>query len=80
MRTKLEFKDKTSAECEVLGSVEYNGKRYAVFLDNDTRDLFIYKYKKKKPNKYVLAEVKDRKEFRGVCMQLNDLVKERDDV
>ena len=72
----LEFKDKTSAECELHGSVEVDGKRYAVFRNTANGTLYIYTYKPKKKGKYKLFQVADEDEFRRVCVRLSELIKE----
>ena len=73
MTTKLYFANGDISECEILGSVYINNISYAVFLDVNNKDLYIYKYTKKK-NKYKLFPVKDKDEFRNVCRELNMIV------
>ena len=70
----LQFKDGTSAECDVLGSVEVDGMRYAVFFEPETKYVYLYKYEKKKKN-YRLYPITDKTEFRKVCTHLNTLIK-----
>ena len=69
----LQFKDKSSATCKLLGSTEVNGVRYAVFLA-ENKDLYIYKYKQKK-KKCKLIPITDKNEFRQVCVKLNKMIK-----
>ena len=69
----LQFKDKTFARCTLLGSVESNGVRYAVFLA-ENKELYIYKYKLK-GKKCKLIPITDKNEFRKVCIMLNKMVK-----
>lgn len=70
----IQFKDGTTAECEILGSTEVNGTRYAVFFEQSTKYVYIYKYEQKK-KKVKLYPVVDKAEFRTVCTHLNSLIK-----
>ena len=70
----LQFKDGTSAECETLGSAEVDGVRYAVFFENKTKYVYVYKYINEK-KKVKLYPVSDKSEFRRVCTYLNSLIK-----
>lgn len=72
--TTLNFKDGTYATCSPLGYTEVNGQKYAVFLDKADKDIYIYRFKKKKGDKYTLFSIKDKDEFRAVCAHLNSLI------
>ena len=65
----LVFKDET-VKVEILGSVLVEDIRYAVFFAEDEREIYVYRYKKKK-NKYILEEIKDQDEFNKVCKELD---------
>ena len=70
----LQFKDGTSAECEILGKTVVDGVDYAVFFETATKYVYIYKFTKKK-KKYKLFPITDKTEFRKVCTHLNSLIK-----
>ena len=70
----LQFKDKTTAECDILGKVELNGVPYAVFFEPNNKNLYIYRFTLKK-FKCKLFPITDRNEFRKVCSYLNTLIK-----
>lgn len=71
----LIFKDGTHASCRILGRTEVNGIDYAVFFDEETKDVYIYRFRMKKGSKCVLTAIKDRDEFRDVCARLNSMVR-----
>lgn len=70
----LWFKDGSTADCKILGSTTIDNNQYAVFLEEATKDVYIYKYMKKKKNKYRLFEITDENEFKTVCRKLNSLI------
>lgn len=72
----LYFKDKTQANCKLLGSVEEDGKRYAVFLCPSSKELYIYKYKRKK-RKAKLYPITKQDEFKRVCARLSNMIGEK---
>lgn len=71
---RLEFKDGTNVVCKILGSTEVNGIRYAVFFDEETKDVYIYRYKQKRGRKCKLIAITDNDEFKSVCARLNSMV------
>ena len=73
MTTNLYFANGDTSECEILGSIYLNNTAYAVFCDTKNKDVYIYRYTKKK-NKYKLFPIKDKDEFRNVCRELNMIV------
>ena len=63
---KLKFDGGDSVRVDVLGSLDIDGKRYAYLFDEESRQIYIYRYKKKR-KKYILTEITDREEFDRAC-------------
>ena len=59
----LQFKDGTSAECNVLGSVEVDGMRYAVFLSpKQNMSTYINMRKRRRITDYIRLQIKPSSE------------------
>ena len=69
----LQFANGDVSRCEALGSLYMDRVSYAVFCDKANKDIYIYKYTRKK-NKIKLFPINDKREFGEVCKRLNMIV------
>lgn len=67
----LEFKNKESAHCSFLGTTKFNEQDYIILFDNAHKEIYIYKYMKKKKDIYRLFPITDKGEFRAVCTHIS---------
>ena len=66
MIARLEFKHGGVADCELLGSITASKGKYALFKDVRTKDIYIYRYERKK-DRLRLMEITNNEEFKEVC-------------
>ena len=76
----LEFDDGTTAECEILGIFEVEGKEYIALLPDDgSEDVYLYGYKEIGDEEFELVDIVDDAEFDKVCKEFEAITAEEDE-
>lgn len=70
----LQFDGGEDIECEILGIFDVEGKEYIALLpDDDSEDVYIYRYNELPDDEFELLDIEDDEEFEKVSEEFDKL-------
>ncbi len=74
----MELEDGTTVSCEVLGTIELDGKDYIAVLPEESETFWVYKYEEQ-DDSIQLDNISDEEEFKKVVDTFEEVLNEDDE-